>query len=120
MKTHTMQKTESCPFISKIFKILGPNRSAKVTDHFTCIAVNVTFSITCTLGKKIYIGETGRRLADNSRENLRHLEKKNNNTKWRPNQLRAILIFLIIPTTATLTSKLSIKGLFRYPVKCFE
>lgn len=54
-------------------KISGPNRRAKVTDHFTCISVNVIYCITYTLGKKIYIGETGRRLADH--KHLRDVEK---------------------------------------------
>ena len=44
-------------------KISGPNRSAKITDHFRCISVNVIYCTTCTLCKKIYIGETGRRLS---------------------------------------------------------
>ena len=52
----------------------------KVTDHFTCISTNVIYCITCTLCKKIYIGETGRRLAGCLREHLRDIEKKNNNT----------------------------------------
>ena len=54
-------------------KISGPNRPAKVTDHFTCISVNVIYCITCTLCKKIYIGETGRRLADHKHQ--RDVEK---------------------------------------------
>ena len=54
---------------------LRPNRSAKITDHFTCISANVIYCITCTLCKKIYIGETGRRLADRFREHLRDVEK---------------------------------------------
>ena len=51
-------------------KISGPNRPAKITDHFTCISVNVIYCITCTLCEKIYIGEIGRRLADRFREHL--------------------------------------------------
>ena len=35
----------------------------EITDHFTCISVNVIYCITCTLCKKIYRGETRRRLA---------------------------------------------------------
>ena len=46
--------------------------------------------------KKIYLGETGRTLADRFREHLRDLEKT---TQMRPYQLRAILIFLITPAT---------------------
>ena len=53
----------------------GPNRSAKITDHSTCISANVIYCITCTLCKKIFIGETGRRLADRFREHLRDVAK---------------------------------------------
>ena len=67
---------KTCPFISNLVKISGPNRSAKITDHLTCISVNVIYCITCTLCKKIYIGETGRRLADRFREHLRDVGKK--------------------------------------------
>ncbi|KAK2559261.1 hypothetical protein P5673_018405 [Acropora cervicornis] len=56
-----------------VIKISGPNLSVKVTDYFTCISTNVIYCITSTLCKKIYIGETGRRLADRFRENLRDL-----------------------------------------------
>ena len=54
----------SDPFIRNIEKISGPKRSIKITDHFTCASANVTYCITCTLCKKLYIGETGRRLGD--------------------------------------------------------
>ena len=68
-------RCKTCPFISNMVKISGPNRSAKISDHFTCISANVIYCITCTLCKKIYIGETGRRLADRFREHLRDVEK---------------------------------------------
>ena len=47
------------------------------TDHFTCISTNVIYCITCTLCKKIYIGETGRKLTDRFREHLRDAEQNN-------------------------------------------
>ena len=72
-------RCKTCPFISNKVKILGPNRSVKVTDHFTCISTNVIYCITCTLCKKIYIGETGRSLADRFREHLRDVEMNNTN-----------------------------------------
>ena len=56
-------------------KITGPKRSIKITDRFTCTSANVIYSITCTLCKKIYIGETGRRLGDRFREHLRDVER---------------------------------------------
>ena len=51
-------------------KTSGPKRSVKITDRFTCISANVIYCITCTLCKKLYIGETGRRLGDRFREHL--------------------------------------------------
>ena len=77
--TFTCKRTrcKTCPFISNTVNISGPNRSVKVTDHFTCISSNVIYCITCTLCKKIYIGETGRRLADRFREYLRDAEQNN-------------------------------------------
>ena len=56
-------------------KISGPKRSVKITDRFTCTSANVIYCITCTLCKKLYIGETGRRLGDRFREHLRDVEK---------------------------------------------
>ena len=68
-------RCKTCPFIYNTVKISGPNRTAKISDHFTSIPVNVSNCITCTLCEKIYIGETGRRLADRFREHLRDVEK---------------------------------------------
>ena len=56
-------------------KISGPNRSIKITDHFTCTSANVIYCITCTYCNKLYIGETGRRLGDRFREHLRDVER---------------------------------------------
>ena len=87
---HTQCKT--CLIISDIVNMSRPNRSDKVTDHFTCISVNVIYCITCTLCKKIYIGQTGRRFMDT-------YEMWKKMTHMRPNQLHSILIFLITPST---------------------
>ena len=59
----------TCPFIS------GPNRCAKITQHFTCISVNVIYCITCALFKKICMGQSGRGLADRFREHLRDADE---------------------------------------------
>ena len=56
--THARCKT--CPFIYNVEKLSGPKRSTKITDHFTCTSANDIYCITCTLCKKLYIGETGR------------------------------------------------------------
>ena len=54
-------------------------RSIKITDHFTCTSTNVVYCITCTLCKKLYIGETGRRLGDRFREHLCLVQKDDKN-----------------------------------------
>ena len=43
----------------------------KISDHFTYTSAKVIYFITCTYCKKLYIGETGKRLGDRFRENLR-------------------------------------------------
>ena len=53
--------------------------SIKITDHFTGTSANVIYCITCTLCKKFYIDETGRRLGDRFREHLRDIEKDDKN-----------------------------------------
>ena len=63
------------PFFHNADKITGPERSTKITDRFTCTSANVIYYITCTLCKKIYIGETGRRLEDRFRDHLRDVER---------------------------------------------
>ena len=72
-------RCKTCPFICNVEKLSGPKRSIKITDHFTCTSANVIYCITCTLCKKLYIGETGRRLGDRFREHLRDVEKDDKN-----------------------------------------
>ena len=67
-------RCRTCPFISNANKISGPKRTVAITDHFSCISTNLIYCITCTLCKKVYIGETGRRLGDRYREHLRDVE----------------------------------------------
>ena len=57
-------------FIRNVEKMSGPKRSIKFTDYFICTSANVIYCITCTLCKKLDIGETGRRLGDRFREHL--------------------------------------------------
>ena len=59
------KRCNTCPFIHSADKITGPKRSIKITDRFTWNSANVIY-----LCKKIYIGETGRRLGDRFREHL--------------------------------------------------
>ena len=46
----------------------------------SCTSAHVIYCITCTLCKKLYIGETGRRLGDRFREHLRDVEKDDKDT----------------------------------------
>ena len=70
----TRKRCKTCPFIHNTDNVTGPKRSIKITDRFTCISANVIYCIKCTLCKKIYIGETGRRIGDCFREHLRDVE----------------------------------------------
>ena len=69
------KRYNTCPFIHNTDKITGPKRSIKITDRFTCISANVIYCITCTLCKKIFIGETGSRLGDRFCKHLRDVER---------------------------------------------
>ena len=60
-------------------KLSGSKRSIKITDHFTCNSANVMYCLTCTLCKKLYIGETGSPLGDRFQEHLRDVEKDDEN-----------------------------------------
>ena len=72
-------RCKTCSFIRNVEKISGPKRFIKITDHFTCTSPNVIYCITCTLCKKFWIGETGRRQGDRFREHLRDVEKDDKN-----------------------------------------
>ena len=52
-------------------------RQTKIIDHFISISLDVICYIFYTLCKKIYEGETEKRLADRFRAHLRDVEKKN-------------------------------------------
>ena len=68
-------RCKTFPFIHKVEKMSRPKKSIKITDHFTRISANVIFCITCTYCKKLYNGETGRRLGDRFGEHLRDVER---------------------------------------------
>ena len=72
-------RCKTYPFVCNVEKLSVPKRSIKITDHFTCTSANDIYCITCTFCKKLYIGETGRRLGDRFREHLCDVEKDDNN-----------------------------------------
>ena len=71
----TRARCKTCPFICNVEKFSGPKRFIKITDHFTCCSTNDIYCITSTFCKKLYIGETGRRLGNTFREHLCDVEK---------------------------------------------
>ena len=52
-----------------------PKRSIKIIDHFRCTSAKVILLHNMHFCKKLFIGETGRRLSDRFRENLRDVER---------------------------------------------
>ena len=80
LNAHSHKLKHVPAFIRNVMKMSGPKRSIKITDHFKCTSANVIYCVTqCTLCKKLYIGETGRRLGDRFREHLRNVEKDGKN-----------------------------------------
>ena len=75
-------RCRTCPYICNVEKLSGPTRSIKIPDHFTYTSTNDIYCITCTLCKKLYIGETGRRLGDRFREHLR--DEKDDKSASKP------------------------------------
>ena len=72
-------RCKTCLFICNVQKLSGPKWSIKITDHFTRTSANAIYCITCTLCKKLYIGETGRPLGDRFRKHFRDVEKDHKN-----------------------------------------
>ena len=60
-------------------RLRNQNKSARNPASYAGYSANVIYCITCTLCKKLYIGETGRRLGDRFREHLRDLEQDDKN-----------------------------------------
>ena len=67
----------SPPRTQKGAKTLSNPHQCPIPPRGGGVGVSIDRCITCTLCKKIYIGETGRRLADRFREHLRDAEQNN-------------------------------------------
>ena len=95
--TFTCKRTrcKTCPVISNTVKISGPNRSVKVTEHFTCISTNVFLHSVHNL--HAMQENLHRRNKEDTSANT--YETQNKTTQMCPNQSRAISIFLTTPTT---------------------
>ena len=98
--TFTCKRTrcKTCPFISYTVKISGPNRSVKITDHFTCISTNVIYCITCTDAMQENLYRRNREKTGGPLPRTPTRRRK----KQQQNQSRTILIFPITPTTTWL------------------
>ena len=67
------RRCNTCKFVTNCsaIHIKGSNGSFNVTQPFTCISKNIVYGIICKRCNIIYIGETGRRLADRIAEHIR-------------------------------------------------
>ena len=76
-----------------------PKGHVNIWGHFSCITDNVVYCLTCIkCSSTVYIGETGRRLADRFREHRRHVINGRNDlylltstrpiTHWRASRLQ--------------------------------
>ena len=62
----------TCPQVNSSSTITTPKGHVNITGHFSCITYNVVYCLSCSKCPSIvYIGETGRRLADRFREHRR-------------------------------------------------
>ena len=72
------KRCNACKFVTNCsaIHIKGPNGSFNVTEASTCISRIIVYGIICKCCNIIYIGETGRRLADRITEHIRSIRKK--------------------------------------------
>ena len=64
----------TCPHITESTSIPAPGGHMKITGYFTYISENMIYCISCRkYPRAVYIGKTGRRLADRFRENLQNV-----------------------------------------------
>ena len=64
----------TCPHVNSSSTITTPKGHVYITGHFSCITENVVYCLLCTKCPSIvYIGETGRRLANRFREHRRDI-----------------------------------------------
>ena len=72
------RRCNTCKFVTNCsaIHIKDTNGSCNVTHPFTCISKNIVYGTICKRCNIIYIGETGRRLADRITEHIRSVIKK--------------------------------------------
>ena len=72
---------KTCPkysFIKNVKKVCGPNFTWTLNGKYACDTKNVIYMIECKKDncKKLYIGETGRELAERFRDHRGYVKKK--------------------------------------------
>ena len=69
------RRCNTCKFVTNCSAthIADPKGSFNVTQPFTCISKKIVYGIICKRCNMIYIGETGRRLADRITEHIRSI-----------------------------------------------
>ena len=69
------RRCNTCKFVTNCsaIHIKVPKGAFDVTHPFTCISKNIVYGIICKRCIIIYIGETGRRLADRITEHIRYI-----------------------------------------------
>ena len=65
----------TCTFVVSRTTVTGPKSTLNITEHFNCRTPNIIYCIQCSNCKKLYIGETGRRLGDRIRDHLYDIRK---------------------------------------------
>ena len=107
---------KTCPFICNVEIISGPKRSIKITVNFTCTSTNVIYCITCTLCKKLYIGETERQIGDDSEKTLVMLKetaKTHVNRELRSFCPRSVSPQVVLPQLKVISPQLKVISLPR-------
>ena len=62
----------TCPHVNSSNTITTPKGHVNITGHYTCTTENVVYCLTCEkCPSTVYIGETGRRMADRFRQHRR-------------------------------------------------
>ena len=69
------RRCNTCKFVTNCsaIHVKSPRGSFNVTQPVTCISKNIVYGIICKRYDIIYIGETGRRLADRMTEHIRSI-----------------------------------------------
>ena len=63
----------TCKHICSDVSLQGPNGTHTIREHVTCVTRGVVYAIRCRQCNLMYVGQTGRRLADRFAQHLRSI-----------------------------------------------